>query len=98
MTFEQALMEDRRLTILQGLAAATQWSVNVHLLQSFCDAVGHRVSRDRIAHDVSWLAEQSLLHINDNDGVMVATLTEHGGDVVDGRTVVPGVKRPRPGV
>jgi hypothetical protein len=96
-TFAQAQTEDRRLTVLRGLAAAVQYRANAFLLRRFADAVGHVVSADTIAADLAWLAEQQLATTTTAEGVTVATLTARGLDVAEGRARVPGVAQPQPG-
>ncbi|ACB34518.1 conserved hypothetical protein [Leptothrix cholodnii SP-6] len=94
--FAEFQQMDRRLSILQCLAAAAQYRVNVGLIQRYCDAVGHAVSRDRLYADLTWLSEQALVEVNDS-GVWVTTLTERGLDVSSGRAKCPGVAQPQPG-
>jgi hypothetical protein len=51
-------------------------------------------SRDQVAADLHWLAEQGLLTAEDHEAVLVVTLSERGADVAAGRAIVPGVRRP----
>lgn len=97
-TYEQFQTEDRRLTLLRGLASSAQYRANALLLRRFCASVGHSASADRIEQDIAWLAEQGLLVREATEGVTVATLTARGLDVAAGRTEVPGVQRPQPGL
>lgn len=96
MNFSEFETQDRRLTILRGLASATQYRTNTFLLQRYLDAVAHSVSRDRVESDLAWLAEQHLVTLERPEGVTVATLTSRGQDVAEGRAVVPGVAKPKP--
>lgn len=96
MKFDQFQTEDRRLVLLRGLHAAAQYRANAYLLRSYCAAVGHSVSADRIEADIAWLAEQALLEREVSGGVTVATLTARGADVAQGIVTVPGVARPQP--
>lgn len=88
---------DRRLVILQALAAAAQYRANALLLRRYCDAVGHVVSSDRIEQDLAWLAEQALVETAHADALTLAVLTARGLDVATGRARVPGVSAPPPG-
>lgn len=97
MSFAQYQTEDRRLVLLKALEAAVQYRANAYLLRHFAESLGHVVSSDRIAQDLTWLAEQDLVRMEAAQGISVATLTERGLDVATGRAVVPGVKRPAPG-
>lgn len=96
MSFADFQTTDRRLVLLRALQAAAQYQANAYLLQRYADSVGHVVSKDRIAQDLAWLAEQGLITLA-QEPITVATLTERGLDVATGRAVVPGVQRPAPG-
>ncbi len=94
--FENLLNEDRRLAILRLLSEDAGVSLNESVLQSCLSALGHTVSRDRVRTDMEWLREQGLVTIQEVVSVKVATLTGRGEDAAQGKTVIPGVKRPRP--
>lgn len=96
--YAQVQTEDRRLVLLRALAAASQYRANALLLRRYCDAVGHTVSADAVATDLAWLAEQGMVGTEEPQGVLVATLTQRGLDVAEGRAKVPGVAVPMPGV
>ncbi len=96
MEFAELLDADRRLVILRCLAEDPGYSLNESLLQSMLEALGHNVSRDRIRTDLAWLSEQGLCIVGHVLSVQVARLTDRGIDVATGRTIVPGIKRPRP--
>ena len=58
---------------------------------------GFVLTRDQVRTELAWLAEQGLVTTSEAiAGLVVATLTERGGDVASGRAVVPGVQRPNP--
>lgn len=95
-TYTDLLDADRRLVILRSLEEDPGYTLNESVLQSILDAMGHRVSRDRVQTDMAWLAEQGLVNITEVVSVKVATITGRGADVACGRVTVPGVKRPRP--
>ena len=94
--YEAHVEQDRRLVVLRLLAKAPGYSSNDSILHGGLDTVGHRVSRDQVRTDLSWLAEQGLVKVEDLKGVCVARLTERGNDVAAGRVTVPGVKHPSP--
>lgn len=86
-----------RIAILRVLAAAPAWRANSSILHSATDSLGLTATRDQIRGELAWLAEQRLVTTVDHaGGLVVATLTERGVDVAEGRTVVPGVQRPTP--
>lgn len=96
MSYREKQEADRRLAILQLLAEAG-YEVNDSVLNSALDDYGHRISRDMLLSDLAWLRDQGLVADRDLSGVtVVAQLTQRGLDVAEGRTTVPGVKRPRP--
>jgi hypothetical protein len=97
MNFAEYQAADRRLVLLKALEAASQYKANSFLLRSFCDTMGHVVSADTIATDLAWLAEQSLVTVDRQQTITVATLTQRGLDVASGRAKVPGVQAPQPG-
>lgn len=91
------IAEDRRLVILRFLADDNDYRLNDSILQKALDQVGHNVSRDMVRSDLSWLEEQGLITVEVVlDQIHVAELTKRGLDVAEGRSKVPGVKRPEP--
>ncbi|WP_041725535.1 VpaChn25_0724 family phage protein [Megalodesulfovibrio gigas] len=96
MSFAKTLTEDRRLVILRFLSEAQGWHLNTAVLHTALDNYAHSVSRDQVETDAAWLAEQGLVTVEAVGPVRVATLTDRGLDVAEGRAVVPGVKRPGP--
>lgn len=88
------LDEDQRLVILRGMADFGG-DANESVIQSCLDAYGHRISRDAVRTHMKWLEEQGLIRIEDVIGCYVGTLTARGQDACEGRTTVPGVKKPR---
>jgi hypothetical protein len=97
MAYSDLLTQDRRLSILSLLAASPGGAGNEALLHAALPDFGHSPSADQIRVDLAWLAEQGLVTARETHGLMVATLTGRGQDVAEGRAVVPGVKKPRPG-
>ncbi len=86
---------DQRLVILRSLVDAGG-EANESILQDCLDVFGHRVSRDQVRTHITWLAEQGLVVVENIGSYMVAQLTGRGQDVAEGRSTVPGVKKPRP--
>ncbi len=95
-SYNDLIESDRRLVILRILEEDPGYSQNESVLQTCLDALGHGVSRDRVVTDLTWLAEQGLVTIEDVMSVKVATLTPRGADAATGRATIPGVKRPGP--
>ncbi|WP_103035254.1 VpaChn25_0724 family phage protein [Castellaniella caeni] len=94
VSFAEFLRRDVRLVILRLLAEMPAYRANSSVLTMALERFGHSVSRDQVKGEISWLAEQGLVTVDDLDAVLVATLTERGGDVASARTAVPGVSRP----
>lgn len=97
-TFAQLQTENRRCAFLRFLADNADYAMNTSVLQSALEAIGHGVSRDVVNGDAAWLEEQGLASCEDLGGIIVVKLTQRGADVAAGRAVVPGVKRPGPGM
>lgn len=93
--FAAHLAEDRRLVILRILLESSAYTANEYLLHSMVERLGHVVSTDRLHTDLAWLKEQDLVGVDEVAGVHIAKLLQRGEDAARGRTVVPGVKRPR---
>jgi Fe2+ or Zn2+ uptake regulation protein len=96
-SFAELIAADMRLVVLRCLAEDPGYDLNESMLQSMLEAMAHNVSRDRVRTELAWLAEQGLVTVNTVMNIVVATLTARGADVAAGRSIVPGVKRPRPG-
>ncbi|WP_368565508.1 ArsR family transcriptional regulator [Pseudoxanthomonas sp. UTMC 1351] len=93
-TFAERLLEDRRLVLLRILSEQLGYKANSSVLAVAMDSFGHSVSRDHVRTQLAWLAEQDLVRLDDLGPVLLATLSERGHDVAQGRVVVPGVARP----
>ncbi len=89
--------ENRRLTILRMLDGTPGYSLNDAVVQATLEQFAHKVSRDVVSSDFSWLSEQGLVDVEAVTAhVWVATLTQRGVDVANGRAEHPGVARPSP--
>lgn len=92
----EILIPDIRLVILKALQQDLGYSHNESILHAIVEKFGHHCSRDLIRTQLSWLAEQCLVTLEDVAGIYVATITQRGADVATGSASVPGVKRPGP--
>lgn len=95
--YAQAVIEDRRLRLLQVLRESAGYQAAAPLLQQVLPGMGHAVGLDRVNTDLAWLAEQGLVTLDTAGGLRLAMLTQSGEDVARGLSEVPGVARPRPG-
>jgi len=92
--YSDFLRQDIRLVILRLLVEMTAYRANSSVLTMALDNYGHTLSRDQVKTELSWLAEQGALSLEDVGPVVVATLSERGQDIAAGRARVHGVKRP----
>jgi len=84
---------ERRLAILQTLAKASGSQLNEKQLQETLQALGFKVSFDRLRTDFAWLSEQEAVTIN-TASVWSISLTQYGLDTVHARTWIPGIQQP----
>lgn len=96
-SFRELLQQDRRLVILRFLHEDDDYGLNTSVLQTALHSIGHGCSRDCVASECAWLAEQGLVRVEQVGAVTVVYLTARGVDVALGQAIVPGVKRPSPG-
>lgn len=86
-----------RLAMLRLLADQPEYRANDSILHDAVNAVGLTATRDQVRGHVGWLEEQRLVTvIETNSGLLVVTMTERGGDVAAGRSIIKGVQRPAP--
>lgn len=86
-----------RLVVLRLLHEASGYRLNSSVLTDAANAHGLAASRDQMRGQIAWLAEQGLLTTDEPAaGLVVATLTERGADIVEARGQHPGVQRPSP--
>lgn len=99
MSLAKIHQEDRRLCILIILLQVNGFAVNeVMMREVLSKAYGHLVGRDLLHTELAWLQEQGLLSVDEIAGTQLAKLTGRGADVANGAAIVPGVKRPEPGI
>lgn len=96
MSFNDTVSQHLRITLLRLLEEDPNYTMNESILTDGTEPYGFTPSRDRVRTELHWLREQGLVSLDDSPGIIVATITERGLDVVNSRTVVPGVRRPTP--
>ena len=94
--FADLVSADQRLRILQLLAKAEGYDLNIRILGAALEELGHRPSQDRLASELAWLEEQGLVATRQVGVIIVAVATARGIDAAKGRARIPGVKRPDP--
>jgi hypothetical protein len=95
--YAKTVTEHLRITLLRLLLEAPAYTLNESLLTDLTESYGFTPSRDRTRTELAWLNEQGLVALGGPEHCMTARLTTRGADVAQGRTTVPGVKRPEPG-
>lgn len=95
MSFSEFLRKDLRLVILRVLSEMPSYRANSSVLSNMLHQFGHAATRDQVKAELRWLAELGLLALEEAGTVLVATLSERGQDVAEGRAVVDGIARPR---
>jgi len=93
MALKKIQDEHYRLSILRALEALGYKS-NDSMIQDACELFHNVMSRDQVRTNLGWLAEQSLVTVENVGDIMNATLTSRGQDVAQGKSSVDGVKRP----
>lgn len=98
MNYQETVVADVRLRMLQLLAAAPEYTQPLFALGASLSATyGHSLAADRLAVEAAWLDENGLLIRRPVGSTSILVITVRGLDVAMGRANVPGVARPRPG-
>jgi hypothetical protein len=96
MSLNDTISQHLRITLLRLLEETASYSLNESILADGTEPYGFTPGRDRVRTELAWLADQGLVELDDDPGIMVATLTTRGLDAAKGRVTVPGVRRPTP--
>ncbi|MEO5332142.1 MAG: hypothetical protein H7839_08975 [Magnetococcus sp. YQC-5] len=96
MNYTNLVRQDRRRCILQLLEQSPGYVASVPLISNVLDSEGHYVSQEVVVMELTWLERNGMVTLESPGGVVIATLTQQGGDVACGRVMHPGVKRPDP--
>jgi len=97
MNFAERTEQHRRLAVLRLLDEAPGFTANDSIITDALNGLGVASSRDQVRTCLGWLLEQGLISIERHGDIMVAALTQRGGDVAKGLAVVDGVQPPSPG-
>jgi Fe2+ or Zn2+ uptake regulation protein len=96
-SYADTMRRHRRLTILRTLADAPGYASNESIIQQVLDTYRVSSTRDQVRTELTWLAEQGLLAVEDVGGVfMVATITQGGLEISGGKRVHPDIEKPAP--
>lgn len=95
--YAEKLREHARIAILRLLEEAPKYTSNVAMITALLQDFGIGFSRDQVAGEGAWLAEQGLVTQTElSSGLLVLTATQRGLDVAMGIVRHPGVQRPSP--
>lgn len=86
--------EHARIAILRLLEDAPGYTSNHSLITDVLRGYGLGLSRDQVAGQLSWLAEQGLVSLEHKGQLILAKATMRGLEVARGEARHPGVKRP----
>lgn len=98
-SYEEQCRADARLAILAELAQQTDATLNSRNLARMIEAIVPRRPVEWVEAQINWLAEVGAVGVSRSDlpgvgPVAIATLTRHGRDHVELRSLIPGVSRP----
>jgi len=96
--YAETLRRHARIAILRLLEDAPRYTSNASMMAALLPQLGISYTRDQIAGELSWLAEQGLVTTQQTAGLLMATATLRGIEVAQGIAIVPGVQRPSPQV
>lgn len=96
MSYATEVQKHKRLAILRHLAECSEYTSNASILGDVLRGVGLVASRDQIVTELTWLKDQSMVTLEDNDGFVIATATQAGVEIARGISTHPGIQRPRP--
>jgi len=86
-----------RLAVLRYLGESPSYHSNTSVVQEWLATIALDMTRGEVETLCAWLAERDLVTVESIDTIKVVRLSTRGADVVAGRVVVDGVKRPSPG-
>ncbi|MGR6871225.1 VpaChn25_0724 family phage protein [Pseudomonas sp. HK3] len=96
MGFQKFENEEMRLSILVILDSDSDYSMNDSVIIRALETIGYKPSTDKLKSELAWLQDCNLLTIEENMGFTIASLSQRGSDVAQGRASVPGIPRRRP--
>lgn len=94
--YQEHQSRHRRLSILRTLSEAPGYTGNDSLLAVVLNDFGIVSTRDQVRSELAWLRDHGFVTVKEPGGIMVATLTEAGGEVATGRRTDPGIAKPSP--
>ena len=96
MSYQTIIAKEQRLLILQALQQDTDYRVNDIMLQAWLEEMGMDTSMDKLHTEMQWLEEQGMLTIEHIKSMQIATITQRGLDLANGKSRNQGVARIKP--
>lgn len=96
MSYAKRVTEQQRLVLLQALAQDPDYRTNDLILATWLDETGMTLSADKLRTELTWLEEQGFVTLAALGTLTIATLTNRGLDIAQGKTSAAGIARPRP--
>lgn len=90
------IREEARLIILRELHAQTNYALSDALLQQVLESFGIAKPRQWVREEIGYLETIGAVSKTSAGSVVVARLLPKGGEHVERRLVIEGVKRPSP--
>lgn len=97
-TFAELRAEYRRAILLRFLSEDADYAMDTALLKAALKSVGHGVPLRQVNEDAAWLEERGLAACQNLESALLVRITQRGLDVAAGDEIVPGIKRPGPGI
>lgn len=96
MNLQQKQTEDHRRTALGFLAFDTDYRLGNDMLATAFDLRGKSITADQLNNVLLWLAEQGFVTLEKIGTTTLATLTDRGLEVAQGKSRAAGVRDLRP--
>ncbi|MBD1584805.1 VpaChn25_0724 family phage protein [Pseudoalteromonas sp. S16_S37] len=97
MAMHEVQAEHQRITILIALKDSADYGANTSMLADVLARYALGCSRDQLKTQLNWLEQNSYVTLDKlTENTWVARITQNGIDVAEGKSIVPGIKRPAP--
>lgn len=97
-SFDARVRADVRLAILQILAGDLGYSLNHAMMRDAVDrATAHSLTEEQVKEHFAWLEDRALVKTEELERYQIATLTDRGLKIVQGKERVEGIRLPTPG-
>ncbi|HEX7821057.1 MAG TPA: hypothetical protein VF463_10610 [Sphingobium sp.] len=95
--FKDVYAEHIRLSVLRLLDSQSGYCANDSVMTIGVQQLGLSCTRAQMREHLHWLEEVRMVTLlKPSDGLIVATLSERGADVANGRATTAGIARPSP--